>query len=92
MKDDDTDFDVSDNGDGFDSSYDGNHPDARAGRELFENLYDHKCRRKNGKENAIYGVFADSDEDEGFSKTKNGRAAKRRTGRRHRRSSQDRAE
>ena len=77
LEDDDTDSDVSDAGDDFDGSYDANDPDARAERELFENPYAHKRRRKNGKEDAIYGVFADSDEDEGFSKTKNGRAAKR---------------
>ena len=42
-------------------------PDVRAERELFENPYGRKRRRKgNGKEDAIYGVFGDDSEDEGF--------------------------
>lgn len=41
-----------------------NDPDAREERALFEDPYQRKRRRKNGKEDALYGVFAeDSDED-----------------------------
>ncbi|KAI0773263.1 TFP11-domain-containing protein [Trametes elegans] len=43
--------------------FDNNDPDARAERELFENPYKRKRRRKDGKEDAIYGVFASDDED-----------------------------
>ncbi|KAL0571701.1 hypothetical protein V5O48_010262 [Marasmius crinis-equi] len=38
-------------------------PDAREERALFENPYKRKRRRRNGKEDALYGVFADSDEE-----------------------------
>jgi tuftelin-interacting protein 11 len=50
------------------ASFNTNDPDARAERELFENPYGHKRRRKGGREDAIYGVFGeDSDEEaEGF--------------------------
>ncbi|THH11314.1 hypothetical protein EW145_g734 [Phellinidium pouzarii] len=42
-------------------------PDERAERELLENPYGRKRRRKvNGKDDATYGVFADDSEDEGF--------------------------
>ncbi|KAJ8079505.1 hypothetical protein PM082_011092 [Marasmius tenuissimus] len=39
-------------------------PDVRDERALFENPYKRKRRRKNGKADALYGVFADSDEEE----------------------------
>ena len=63
---------VLDDGDDSDSSGNSdpdfdvdNNPDARDERELFENPY-RKRRRTNGKEDALYGVFAeDSDEDGG---------------------------
>ncbi|KAI0079346.1 TFP11-domain-containing protein [Panus rudis PR-1116 ss-1] len=66
LEDDDSDSSISDEQDYNDPNYDPNDPDAREERALFENPYGHKRRRKNGKEDAIYGVFADSDEDEGF--------------------------
>ncbi|THH29774.1 hypothetical protein EUX98_g4418 [Antrodiella citrinella] len=53
-----------DNNDFNDPSYDHNDPDAREERALFENPYQRKRRRKNGKEDAIYGVFASSDEED----------------------------
>ena len=53
-------------------------PDAREERELFEDPYKRKRRRKNGKEDAIYGVFADDDEDEGFGGRRGAKAEKRR--------------
>ncbi|KAI0628035.1 TFP11-domain-containing protein [Trametes polyzona] len=43
---------------------DNDDPDARAERELFENPYKRKRRRKDGKEDAIYGVFGSDDEDD----------------------------
>ncbi|GLB41835.1 putative GC-rich sequence DNA-binding factor-like protein [Lyophyllum shimeji] len=39
-------------------------PTAREERELFENPYQHKRRRKDGKEDAIYGIFGEDSEDE----------------------------
>lgn len=39
-------------------------PDLREERELFENPYNRKRRRKNTKEDAIYGVFGDDSENE----------------------------
>ncbi|KAG6832255.1 hypothetical protein H0H87_002151 [Tephrocybe sp. NHM501043] len=39
-------------------------PTAREERELFENPYQHKRRRKNGKDDATYGIFGDESEDE----------------------------
>ncbi|TBU40977.1 TFP11-domain-containing protein [Dichomitus squalens] len=44
--------------------FDDSDPDARAERELFENPYNRKRRRKNAKEDAIYGVFASDDDEE----------------------------
>ncbi|KAF5315990.1 hypothetical protein D9758_018112 [Tetrapyrgos nigripes] len=41
-----------------------NDPDAREERALFQNPYQHKRRRKNGKEDAIYGVFGDDSDEE----------------------------
>ncbi|KAH7890776.1 TFP11-domain-containing protein [Phlebopus sp. FC_14] len=48
-------------------NYDENDPDVRAERELFERPY-HKKRRRNEKEDAVYGIFAESDEDDYDSK------------------------
>ena len=64
---------VLDDGDDSDSSgsVDGrdfdleNDPDAREERALFENPYQNKRRKRNGKEDALYGIFAGSSEDEG---------------------------
>jgi tuftelin-interacting protein 11 len=76
---------VLDDADDSDSSADeGNYnhnlnedPDLAAERELFENPYKHKRRRKNGKEDAIYGVFgSDSDNDDNY---KPGSSSSRRT-------------
>ncbi|KAL5512900.1 hypothetical protein ACEPAH_3298 [Sanghuangporus vaninii] len=42
-------------------------PDERAERELLENPYGRKRRRKvNGKDDATYGIFGEDSEDEGF--------------------------
>ncbi|THV05580.1 TFP11-domain-containing protein [Dendrothele bispora CBS 962.96] len=54
-----------------------NDPDAREERALFEDPYKRKRRRKNGKEDAIYGVFGD-DSDGGDYK-KGGQAKSRRS-------------
>ncbi|CAL1714173.1 unnamed protein product [Somion occarium] len=64
LEDDDSDSSLSD--EGHDDYDDTNDPDARAERELFQNPYQRKRRRKDSREDAIYGVFASSDEDEGF--------------------------
>jgi tuftelin-interacting protein 11 len=63
---------VLDDGDDSDSpgSVDGlesdlENPDAREERALFENPYQNKRRKTNGKEDALYGIFAESSEDEG---------------------------
>ena len=42
-----------------------NDPDAREERALFENPYQNKRRKTSGKEHTLYGVFAESSEDEG---------------------------
>ena len=44
-----------------------NDPDAREERALFENPYQNKRRKTNGKEDALYGIFGESSEDEGTS-------------------------
>lgn len=61
--------DFSDSSGSDDHSFDDPNEDADAKEEraLFENPYKRKKRRKDGKEDSIYGVFASSDEDEGFS-------------------------
>ncbi|KAF8637621.1 hypothetical protein AX17_002690 [Amanita inopinata Kibby_2008] len=57
----DSDSDVSDDDNDIDFE---NDPDAREERELFKNPYQRKRRRRDGKEDAIYGVFGeDSDEE-----------------------------
>lgn len=43
-------------------------PDVRAERALFEDPYQRKRRRKGGKEDALYGVFAEESDDESYSK------------------------
>lgn len=65
MLDDGDDSDSMDNSDDPDFDVD-NDPDAREERALFENPYGNKRRRRNGKEDALYGIFAeDSDDDDG---------------------------
>lgn len=78
LEDDDSDSSVGEDNDFDDLGYDANDPDARAERELFENPYGHKRRRKNGKEDAIYGVFAEDEEDEeDFRSRRGGRTTKK---------------
>ncbi|KAI0738635.1 TFP11-domain-containing protein [Daedaleopsis nitida] len=60
----DPDSDSSPASDFDEPHFDDNDPDARAERELFENPYRAKRRRKNAKEDAIYGVFASDDDEE----------------------------
>lgn len=43
-----------------------NDPDTRDERALFEDPYRHKRRRRDEKEAAIYGVFGDDSDDEGY--------------------------
>lgn len=40
--------------------------DARAERDRFDDPYSTKKRKRGGKEDELYGVFAEDDEDEGF--------------------------
>ena len=61
---DDEDSDSSSASDVDEPHFDDNDPDARAERELCENPYQRKRRRKNGKEDAIYGVFGSDDDEE----------------------------
>lgn len=78
LEDDDSDSSAGEDNDFDDLGYDANDPDARAERELFENPYGHKRRRKNEKEDAIYGVFADEDdEEEEYRTRRGGRTTKR---------------
>ncbi|KAH7914611.1 TFP11-domain-containing protein [Hygrophoropsis aurantiaca] len=62
--DDDSDSDSSQNSDDDVPPNPDEDPDVREERSLFENPYQRKRRRKNGKEDAIYGVFGDDSEDE----------------------------
>ncbi|TFY68825.1 hypothetical protein EVJ58_g784 [Rhodofomes roseus] len=78
LDDDDDSSPVSDVDDYNDPNYDVNDPNAREERELFQDPYQRKRRRKNGKEDAIYGVFADEDEDEGTGGRSRGKPEKRR--------------
>ncbi|KAJ3505492.1 hypothetical protein NMY22_g17566 [Coprinellus aureogranulatus] len=65
--DDGDDSDSSNGSDGLDPhDFNNNDPDAREERALFEDPYQRKRRRKNGKEDAIYGVFGEDSEDEGY--------------------------
>lgn len=71
------DGDDSSNGsedDSMDESYGREDPDAREERRLFENPY--KRKKLGGKEDAIYGVFGDDDEDGEFSRLR-GKSEKR---------------
>ena len=61
--DDGDDSDSSNNSGGPDfGDFDDNDPDAREERALFEDPYKRKRRRKNGKEDALYGVFGEDSE------------------------------
>ncbi|KAI0035361.1 GC-rich sequence DNA-binding factor-like protein-domain-containing protein [Vararia minispora EC-137] len=72
---DDGDSDSVSGSDNDSTPYVGNDdPDERAERELFENSYGRKRQRRGGKEDAIYGVFGDDSEDEGFGGRGKGRA------------------
>lgn len=75
MEDSGSDSDAS-NEDFDDAGFDLNDPDARAERELFTNPYKHKRRKKNAKEDALYGVFG-SEEEEEERQSRRGKSAKR---------------
>ena len=61
----DSDSDSDDSGRDIELPDDNGDPDARAERELFENPYGRKRRRRaNGQEDAIYGVFGESEDDD----------------------------
>lgn len=45
-----------------------NDPDACEERALFEDPYQRKRRRRNGKEDALYGIFGEESDEEGTSK------------------------
>ncbi|PPQ91459.1 hypothetical protein CVT25_013716 [Psilocybe cyanescens] len=72
--DDGDDSDSVDDSDNPDFDFE-NDPDAREERALFENPYGNKRRRRNGKEDALYGIFAENSEDEDTSR--GGKASKR---------------
>lgn len=78
LLDDDDSSSASDVDDYNDPAFDANDPVAREERELFENPYGHKRRRKDGKDDAIYGVFLSDDEDEGSGGRKGGNGERRR--------------
>jgi tuftelin-interacting protein 11 len=59
-----------DSSEGGDEGWDGD-GDARAERDLFSDPYGNKKRKRGGKEDELYGVFAEDDEDEGFSGARN---------------------
>lgn len=58
----DTDSDSSDGSEAGDFE---NDPDAREERALFEDPYQRKRRRKNGKDDALYGIFGEDSEEDG---------------------------
>jgi len=60
---DDGDDSESNNSDDLDFDLD-NDPDAREERALFENPYRNKRKRTNGKEDALYGIFAENSDEE----------------------------
>ncbi|KAF8906195.1 GC-rich sequence DNA-binding factor-like protein-domain-containing protein [Gymnopilus junonius] len=66
--DDGDDSDSIDDSDQPDIDFD-NDPDAREERALFENPYAHKRRKKNGKEDALYGIFAENSDDDEITNT-----------------------
>jgi tuftelin-interacting protein 11 len=59
----DSDSDSSAAGSDVDVDF-GNDPDALEERALFEDPYQRKRRRRNGKEDALYGIFAEESEEE----------------------------
>ncbi|KAI0060706.1 TFP11-domain-containing protein [Artomyces pyxidatus] len=62
-----------------DDLHNDNDPDAREERAFHDDPYGRKRRRMNGKEDAIYGSFADDSDEEGFGRSKKGaKPAKRR--------------
>lgn len=74
--DDGDDSDSNDNSDDLDFDLDDD-PDTREERALFENPYRNKRKRTNGKEDALYGIFAEnSDEEDGPRRGKVSRAKK----------------
>jgi tuftelin-interacting protein 11 len=66
LDDDDSDSDISQDDDAPDFS---NDPVAREEYELYRDPYQRKRRRKNGKEDAVYGVFGDESDDERYTRT-----------------------
>lgn len=75
---DDSDSDSnSSNNDFDDDSFDPNDPDVKAERDLFKNPYKHKRRKKNGKEDAIYGIFGSEDEEDNYTTNQGGKTGKR---------------
>ncbi|KAF9240731.1 TFP11-domain-containing protein [Melanogaster broomeanus] len=65
LEDDDSDSDAS-QGSEADFRLNDNDPDTRDERALFEDPYRHKRRRKNGKEDALYGVFGEDSDERGI--------------------------
>ncbi|KAF8141606.1 TFP11-domain-containing protein [Boletus edulis] len=53
-----------------------NNADARDERALFEDPYRHKRRRRDGKEDAIYGAFGDDSDDEDYARKGGARSKK----------------
>ena len=53
-----------------------NDPDAREERALFEDPYQRKRRRRNGKEDALYGIFGEESDGEIPSKKASGKSKK----------------
>jgi tuftelin-interacting protein 11 len=75
---DDSDSDSNSSNEDFDDdSFDPNDPDVKAERDLFKNPYKHKRRKKNGKEDAIYGVFGSEDEEDDYAANRGGIRGKR---------------
>lgn len=53
-----------------------NDPDAREERALFDDPYQRKRRKKNGKEDALYGIFGEDSEDDSIRKKGAGKQKK----------------
>lgn len=53
-----------------------NDPDAREERALFDDPYQRKRRKKNGKEDALYGIFGEDSEDDSVRKKGAGKQKK----------------